>query len=355
MLEIVQVKKNFVNHADSVLDGVSVQIKTGEFFSLLGPSGCGKTTLLRLIAGLEAPDAGQIILDGKDITYDSPQERPFHMVFQKHALFPHLTVFENVAFGLKLQKMPASQIKEKVQRALSLVHLSQFEDRRPDTLSGGQGQRVALARALVGEPRVLLLDEPLSALDQKLKESMQTELRLLQKKLGITFICVTHDQQEAFALSDRVAVMNRGRFEQLSEPKDLYRQPASLFTAQFVGSMVSLPLQTKGDGWTFQNRPVQADRKIGELGGQNYNLAMVRPENLRILNPGESDENILTGTLVQLTFRGLYVEAHIDLGQDLIIQIVAQPSVIEPLRLKEGQNLNIGFKAADTSLVWAKS
>lgn len=352
MLEIVKVKKNFVNHADSVLDGVSVRIKAGEFFSLLGPSGCGKTTLLRLIAGLEKPDAGQIILDGKDITHDSPQERPFHMVFQKHALFPHLTVYENVAFGLRLQKMDPSEIQSKVQRALSLVHLSGFELRRPETLSGGQGQRVALARALVNEPRVLLLDEPLSALDQKLKESMQTELRLLQKKLGITFICVTHDQQEAFALSDRVAVMNKGRFEQLSEPKDLYRQPASLFTAQFVGSMVGLSVDVQGEAFQFQGRKLTAGRQVGDPTGRAR--AMVRPENLRILLNGDSEENSITGRLVQLTFRGLFVEAHIDLGDEHIIQMIAAPAMIESLNVREGQKLNLGFKACDTSLFWGE-
>lgn len=352
MLEIVKVKKNFVNHADSVLDGVSVQIKAGEFFSLLGPSGCGKTTLLRLIAGLEKPDSGQIILDGKDITHESPQERPFHMVFQKHALFPHLSVFENVAFGLRLQKIKSSDIQEKVQRALSLVHLGGFEQRLPGTLSGGQGQRVALARALVNEPRVLLLDEPLSALDQKLKESMQTELRLLQKKLGITFICVTHDQQEAFALSDRVAVMNKGRFEQLSEPKDLYRQPASLFTAQFVGSMVGLSVEIEGEGFQFQGRKLTPGRQIGDRRGRAR--AMVRPENLRILINGDSEENSITGRLVQLTFRGLFVEAHVDLGGENIIQMVATPAMIDSLNVREGQKLNLGFKACDTSLFWGE-
>lgn len=353
MLEIVKVKKNFVNHADSVLDGVSVQIKAGEFFSLLGPSGCGKTTLLRLIAGLEKPDSGQIILDGKDITHDLPQERPFHMVFQKHALFPHLTVFENVAFGLRLQKVNSSEIQAKVQRALSLVHLNGFEQRRPDTLSGGQGQRVALARALVNEPRVLLLDEPLSALDQKLKESMQTELRLLQKKLGITFICVTHDQQEAFALSDRVAVMNKGRFEQLSEPKDLYRQPASLFTAQFVGSMVGLVVEAKGEGFQFQGRVLRAGRQVGNS-SQGRARAMIRPENLRILINGDSEENSITGRLVQLTFRGLFVEAHVDLGDENIIQMIATPALIDAMNVREGQKLNLGFKACDTSLFWGE-
>lgn len=353
MLEIVKVKKNFVNHADSVLDGVSVQIKSGEFFSLLGPSGCGKTTLLRIIAGLEKPDSGQIILDGRDITHDSPQDRPFHMVFQKHALFPHLTVFENVAFGLRIQKLPATEIQQKVRKSLELVHLAGFETRYPGTLSGGQGQRVALARALVNEPRVLLLDEPLSALDQKLKESMQTELRLLQKKLGITFICVTHDQQEAFAMSDRVAVMNKGHFEQLSEPKDLYRQPASLFTAQFVGSMVDLAVVPHADGFQFQGRTLKAAREVGSK-DQGSARMMIRPENLRILKTGDSDENSISGRLVQLTFRGLFVEAHIDLGGEKIIQVIAAPQTIETLNIQEGQNLDLGFRACDTSLYWGE-
>ncbi|MGZ3771627.1 MAG: ABC transporter ATP-binding protein [Bdellovibrio sp.] len=222
------------------MNGINLIIEEGEFFSLLGPSGCGKTTLLRIIAGLECSTQGQILLDGKRVDQLPAQKRPFNMVFQRHALFPHLTVGENISYGLKLKEMPKDEIEAKVAEVLALVDMSEFKERKPETLSGGQSQRVAVARALVNEPRILLLDEPLSALDQKMREHMQKELRALQRKLGLTFICVTHDQEEAMALSDRIGIMNNGNLEQVSSPREIFENPGTVFASQFIESTTCL-------------------------------------------------------------------------------------------------------------------
>ena len=233
MLELLNIGKRFSSQI--ALKEINLSLVEGEFFSLLGPSGCGKTTLMRIIAGLETATEGKILLDGKRIDQLPAQSRPFNMVFQKYALFPHLTVAENIAFGLKIKKLPADEIADKVADVLALVEMTQFRDRKPETLSGGQQQRIAVARALVNQPRVLLLDEPLSALDQKMREHMQKELRALQQKLGLTFICVTHDQEEALTLSDRIGIMNHGELVQVSSPREIYENPESIFASQFIG------------------------------------------------------------------------------------------------------------------------
>jgi ABC-type Fe3+/spermidine/putrescine transport system ATPase subunit len=220
----------------TVVDGVSLTIGHGELFALLGPSGCGKTTLLRMIGGLEAPSAGTIVLDGADVTRTPPHLRPVNMVFQQYALFPHLNVADNVAFGLRYKGLPRRAWAAKVAAALALVRLDGFERRRPDELSGGQRQRVALARALVLEPKVLLLDEPLGALDQKLRKEVQVELKTLQRTLGITFVFVTHDQEEALALSDRMAVMSQGRVAQVGKPAEIFERPETEGVAEFMGA-----------------------------------------------------------------------------------------------------------------------
>jgi spermidine/putrescine transport system ATP-binding protein len=219
------------------VDNVNLQIQEGEFFALLGPSGCGKTTLLRMLAGFEAPTEGKILIDGKDIAHLPPNKRPVNMVFQSYAVFPHMSVNENVGYGLKMDGVPDGERKTRVTEALELVKLGGFGERKPDQLSGGQRQRVALARALVKRPRVLLLDEPLSALDAKLRDQMRSELTSLQEKVGITFIMVTHDQDEALAIATRCAVMNRGLLQQVATPADLYEFPNSRFVADFVGSV----------------------------------------------------------------------------------------------------------------------
>jgi spermidine/putrescine ABC transporter ATP-binding subunit len=220
----------------TAVDGVSLEIGHGELFALLGPSGCGKTTLLRMIGGLEAPSTGTILIDGEDVTAVPPHRRPVNMVFQQYALFPHLTVAENVAFGLRYKGLPKRAWSDKVAEALSLVRLAGMEERAPDQLSGGQRQRVALARALVLEPKVLLLDEPLGALDQKLRKEVQVELKTLQRTLGITFVFVTHDQEEALALSDRMAVMSQGRVAQVGSPAEVFERPETELVAEFMGA-----------------------------------------------------------------------------------------------------------------------
>lgn len=235
MLEVRALTKNF--ESLRALDSVDLTIKKGEFFALLGPSGSGKTTLLRTIGGFESPDSGDIWFESRSVLRLEPHLRNFNTVFQRYALFPHLSVYENIAFGLKVKKVKAENVKKRAMAMLDLVQLPDFADRKIQTLSGGQQQRVALARALVNEPKVLLLDEPLSALDLKLRQAMQVELHALQRKVGITFIFVTHDQEEAMALSDRVAVMNHGRIEQVAAPADIYLKPKTSFVARFIGTM----------------------------------------------------------------------------------------------------------------------
>jgi spermidine/putrescine transport system ATP-binding protein len=218
------------------VDGVSLDVVSGEFFSLLGPSGCGKTTTLRMIGGFELPTAGRVLLRGRDVTNDPPDKRPVNMVFQNYALFPHLDVGNNIAFGLRRRHVEAAEIERRVREALDLVRLGGYERRKPNQLSGGQQQRVALARALVNRPNVLLLDEPLGALDLKLRKQLQVELKRVQAEVGITFVYVTHDQEEALTMSDRIAVMNRGRIEQLGTPEELYERPMTRFVADFIGT-----------------------------------------------------------------------------------------------------------------------
>ena len=246
-IQLLDLEKRF--REVRAVDGVSLEVGAGEFFSLLGPSGCGKTTTLRMIGGFELPTGGRILLRGRDVTNDPPDKRPVNMVFQNYALFPHLDVGDNVAFGLRRRKVAKPEIARRVGEALELVHLNGYERRRPNQLSGGQQQRVALARALVNRPNVLLLDEPLGALDLKLRRQLQVELKRIQNEVGITFVYVTHDQEEALTMSDRIAVMHAGKVEQLGTPEELYERPTSRFVADFIGSTNLLRGRIEPDGW----------------------------------------------------------------------------------------------------------
>ncbi|MGF1475903.1 MAG: ABC transporter ATP-binding protein [Geminicoccaceae bacterium] len=307
-VEIDGVSKRFDDTL--AVDDVSVAIQRGEFFALLGPSGCGKTTLLRLLAGFEQPSAGRLIIDGEDVTRAPPHRRPVNMVFQSYAVFPHMTVAANVGYGLMVTGTPRSEIAPRVEEALAMVQLDALAGRRPDQLSGGQRQRVALARALIKRPKVLLLDEPLSALDKKLREDMQLELVRLQKEVGITFVIVTHDQEEALSMADRIAVMDRGRIAQIAGPKDLYEHPRHRFVAEFIGmtnSFECVVLAVDGDRAQVRNPLLgqceveRADRTI------TSGALILRPEKVRFSHstptPFEG-EITLPATIDQIAYYG---------------------------------------------------
>ena len=285
LLEIQNVSRRFGDF--TAVDQVSIAIEAGEFFTLLGPSGCGKTTLLRMIAGFDLPDGGRILLNGEDLADRPPEQRPVRTVFQSYALFPHMTVEGNIAFPLQMARTPAAEVPAKVQAALEDVRLVGFEKRYPHELSGGQKQRVALGRALVTHPTVLLLDEPLAALDAKLREEVQIELINLQKEVGITFVYVTHDQTEALALSHRIAVMNKGRVEQIDQPSKIYSFPTSRFVADFVGTcnLLEGPVTASGDGVVSIDvvglGPVRAATGVAAAAGKSGAIAL-RPEKIRI-------------------------------------------------------------------------
>ena len=285
LLEIQNVSRRFGDF--TAVDQVSISIEAGEFFTLLGPSGCGKTTLLRMIAGFDLPDGGRILLNGEDLADRPPEQRPVRTVFQSYALFPHMTVEGNIAFPLQMARTPAAEVPAKVQAALEDVRLVGFEKRYPHELSGGQKQRVALGRALVTHPTVLLLDEPLAALDAKLREEVQIELINLQKEVGITFVYVTHDQTEALALSHRIAVMNKGRVEQIDQPSKIYSFPTSRFVADFVGTcnLLEGPVTASGDGIVSIDvvglGPVRVATGVAAAAGKSGAIAL-RPEKIRI-------------------------------------------------------------------------
>jgi spermidine/putrescine transport system ATP-binding protein len=315
MVELRNVSKHF--GAVAAVDEVSARIETGEFLTLLGPSGCGKTTLLRMISGFETPTSGQVLIDGVDVTHLPPYRRNVNQVFQSYALFPHLTVGENIGFGLKMQGRPKGEIGERVRAVSELVSLGGLETRRPDQLSGGQRQRVALARALVCQPRVLLLDEPLSALDAKLRRRMQIELKQLQRKVGITFIFVTHDQEEALTLSDRIAVVHQGRIEQIGTPAGIYHAPCSAFVADFIGQTNLLPAQlVRRDGARLHLRlageiEVWLDDPGHFQDGAAWSVS-IRPEKIHLAahpaaSPGSFEaevvQEIFMGVTTQLSLR----------------------------------------------------
>jgi spermidine/putrescine transport system ATP-binding protein len=294
------------------VDHINLEVRDGEFFSLLGPSGCGKTTTLRMIGGFEEPSSGLIELQGQDVTWLPPYQRNVNTVFQSYALFPHLTIFENVAFGLRRRKIKESEIKPRVTEMLRLVELTGLEKRKPTQISGGQAQRVALARALINRPAVLLLDEPLGALDLKLRKAMQVELKRIQQEVGITFIYVTHDQEEAMTMSDRIAVMNNGRYEQLGDPEGLYERPTTRFVAGFLGVSNLLPATIAGTADGYALATLADDERVrvpsGLVNGHEKIEVGVRPEKIR-LHKADTDvpagANQIQGTVVDASYLGV--------------------------------------------------
>ena len=317
IIEFKNIKKSFGDKC--VLNDVSISVKQGEFLTLLGPSGCGKTTLLRMLAGFGSPDTGQILINGVDITDIPAHERPVNTVFQRYALFPHLDVYDNIAFGLKLQKVPVDEIDKKVRRVLKMVSMTDYEDRDVESLSGGQQQRVAIARAIVNQPKVLLLDEPLAALDLKMRKDMQIELKEMHRKLGITFVYVTHDQEEALTLSDTIVVMNEGKIQQVGTPTDIYNEPQNSFVADFIGESNIL------NGKMVKDRLVEfvghEFECVDEGFGENVEVdVVVRPEDIYIMNRLEGSQ--LTAKVKSCTFKGVHYEMFVDTdkGYELMIQ-----------------------------------
>ncbi|MDU7904912.1 MAG: ABC transporter ATP-binding protein [Peptostreptococcaceae bacterium] len=310
MLENIIELRNLSKRYDDnqVLDNLSLDIKKNEFLTLLGPSGCGKTTTLKIIAGFEYADEGKVLFEEKDITDIPPYERQINTVFQKYALFPHMNIYENIAFGLKIKKMPKDEIDKKVKEMLKLVALEGFENRQVESLSGGQQQRVAIARALVNEPKVLLLDEPLGALDLKLRKEMQMELKKIQKKLGITFIFVTHDQEEALTMSDKIIVMNKGKIQQMGTPQDIYNEPENSFVARFIGEINIF------DGVLLEDYLVEfcstKFKCVDKDFEKNENIEVViRPEDIKMVEP---QKGMLKGKVTSVLFKGVHYEIEVN-------------------------------------------
>ena len=305
LVNLVNISKSFDNQM--VLDDLNLYIRENEFLTLLGPSGCGKTTTLRILGGFETPDKGQVIFEGRDITNLPPNKRNLNTVFQKYALFPHMTIAENIAFGLKISGKSKSYINDKIKYALKLVNLDGFENRMPDSLSGGQQQRIAIARAIVNEPKLLLLDEPLGALDLKLRQDMQYELIRLKNELGITFIYVTHDQEEALTMSDTIVVMNQGYIQQMGSPEQIYNEPENAFVADFIGESNIV------DGLMIHDELVEifgAKFACVDKGfGTNQPVdVVIRPEDIDLVKP---EEGTLQGIVTHLIFKGVHYEMEV--------------------------------------------
>lgn len=350
IIKIDQVSKTYPGDVQAVKN-VSLEVHQGEFFALLGPSGCGKTTLLRMLAGFEIPNEGSIMIDGEDMTDVQPNARCVNMVFQSYAVFPHMTVFDNVGYGLKVDGVKKKEIQERVKEALELVRLGDLGARMPNELSGGQRQRVALARALVKRPKVLLLDEPLSALDAKLREAMQMELVRLQKTVGITFIIVTHDQSEALSMADRIAVMEGGTVRQIATPEELYEDPNSRFVADFIGQINLF------DGTAIAS---QTEEKVHatvepfgtmEIWGETLgpvSLA-IRPEkiNIDIEKPTISDHPMAQGTVTDIAYYGGYSNVFVDVAGTRIMAEVSNDTRIRSSTFEQGTKVWISFNADD--------
>ena len=324
-IELVSLTKRFT---DIAVDNIDLQIASGEFFSLLGPSGCGKTTTLRLIAGFEQPSAGRILLDGMDVSAVPPHRRNVNTVFQSYALFPFLTAFDNVAFGLRNKRLPKAELEQRVSSTLELVKLQQFAKRRPGQLSGGQQQRVALARALVLQPSVLLLDEPLGALDAKLRRSLKVELKALQEQVGITFLYVTHDQEEALTMSDRLAVMRDGKVVQIGPPAEVYESPADTYVADFLGvsNLMPVDIASRGPGSRCEVRLGESVLTVehGGLDAPDQAHAVIRPERVRIEEYGSPGPNRVPAMVERLVYLGSATQVFLRLAAGADVQALLQ-------------------------------
>lgn len=330
IIELRHISKVYSDNGFKAVDDFNLEVKRGEFVTFLGPSGCGKTTTLRMIAGFEMPTSGEILLNGEDISQLPANKRPINTVFQRYALFPHMNIYDNIAFGLKLKKLPKEEIRKKVKRVLDIVDLEGFENRKISTLSGGQQQRIAIARALVNEPEILMLDEPLGALDLKMRQEMQIELKHMHDELGITFIYVTHDQEEALTMSDKIVVLSEGRIQQIGTPEDIYNEPQNAFVADFIGeSNIFKGIMT-------------GHMKVRFCGGEFIGMddvpegtlvdVVVRPEDVIITKP---EDGVVEGEVVSVIFKGMHYEVTVESGKyEMVIRTTKCYSVGERIGMK---------------------
>ena len=338
LIDIVGVSKSYGDNL--VLDDLNLYIRENEFLTLLGPSGCGKTTLLRILGGFENPDSGKVIFDGKDITSLAPNKRQLNTVFQKYALFTHMTIAENIAFGLKIKGKSKSYIDDKIHYALKLVNLEGYQNRYPDSLSGGQQQRIAIARAIVNEPKVLLLDEPLGALDLKLRQDMQYELIRLKNELGITFIYVTHDQEEAMSISDTIAVMNAGKIQHIGTPRDIYQRPANTFVATFIGRTNILDARMEQGALVFPHGERFTRDSWAQIPDGPVKVS-VRPEEFVVHHANEKVEGI-SAVLEDSVYLGLNTHYFLKLSSGASVELIQESTIDE--KLEPGSTVTLTLK-----------
>ena len=330
IIELRHISKVYSDNGFKAVDDFNLEVKRGEFVTFLGPSGCGKTTTLRMIAGFEMPTSGEILLNGEDISQLPANKRPINTVFQRYALFPHMNIYDNIAFGLKLKKLPKEEIRKKVKRVLDIVDLEGFENRKISTLSGGQQQRIAIARALVNEPEILMLDEPLGALDLKMRQEMQLELKHMHDELGITFIYVTHDQEEALTMSDKIVVLSEGRIQQIGTPEDIYNEPQNAFVADFIGEsnifkgIMTGHMKVRFCGGEFMGMDDVAEGTLVDV--------VVRPEDVIITKP---EDGVVEGEVVSVIFKGMHYEVTVESGKyEMVIRTTKCYSVGERIGMR---------------------
>ena len=330
IIELRHISKVYSDNGFKAVDDFNLEVKRGDFVTFLGPSGCGKTTTLRMIAGFEMPTSGEILLNGEDISQLPANKRPINTVFQRYALFPHMNIYDNIAFGLKLKKLPKEEIRKKVKRVLDIVDLEGFENRKISTLSGGQQQRIAIARALVNEPEILMLDEPLGALDLKMRQEMQLELKHMHDELGITFIYVTHDQEEALTMSDKIVVLSEGRIQQIGTPEDIYNEPQNAFVADFIGEsnifkgIMTGHMKVRFCGGEFIGMDDVAEGTLVDV--------VVRPEDVIITKP---EDGVVEGEVVSVIFKGMHYEVTVESGKyEMVIRTTKCYSVGERIGMK---------------------